>query len=143
MASKSKALSAVSNNLGATIAHLEHTATTDRTDEGSKANFLLREMQSVHFAKYLFFMMDYLRAITTTSEKFQKKQLLIIEVEETIDNLTGELELLKDEPGENSVKFYASLNAEELQLNNEGPIPVQLKGQTSVEYASDNDIQNL
>lgn len=100
-------------------------------------------MQSVRFVKYLFFMIDYLRAITTTSEKFQKKQLLIIEVKEIMDNLTGELELLKEEPGENSMKFYASLNREDLQLKNASPIPVQLKGQTPVEYASDNDIQNL
>lgn len=113
----------------ATLALLEHAAAADRTDEGSKAKNLLQEMQTSQSVKFLHFMMDYLELIKSTFEKFQKNHL-IIEVAELIDSLTGELELMKEEPGRHSAEFYGKLSEDGDELNNGHPMSLTLKAPT-------------
>lgn len=97
----------------------------------------------MRFVKYLNLMIDYLDAITRISKKFQENNLLIIEVEQLIEDLVGDLELLKDEPGDRSREFQNQFDSTNMTLNDGHPVPIVLKGQTAPPYTDDNDVQNL
>lgn len=98
VASEGRALRAVSNNFMATLGHLEHAASSNKAEESGKAKKLLNEMPSCHFVKYLHFMMDFLDVVTSASVKFQKNELLIMDVPDIIKDLTDELSILMEEP---------------------------------------------
>lgn len=144
VASKMKALKAIKSNLHVTIAHLENAAASDKGDTGSTAKGLLKEIQSARFVKYLHMMLDFLSAVTATSVKFQKNNLLVVEVEQIINDLSGELELMKTEPGENTQEYISCFDTETMEFKTKNtPVPVVLKGSPPAEYSKDKDVQCL
>lgn len=145
VSSKSRAIHAIRVNLQATVAHLEHAMSRKGSaDEAGKAKKLLQEFTSVRFVKYLHFMEDYLSVITATSKIFQTKDLLLIEVPQTIEDTTSRLEALQSEPGDSSADFYKSYNSESNEFKPaSAALPMKLKGPVPLSYTEDNDIKSL
>ncbi|XP_052241384.1 zinc finger protein 862-like [Dreissena polymorpha] len=143
VASKARALRAIQQNLFATIGHLEHAASANKTEESGKAKKLLHEMKSARFVKYLHLMMDYLEIITATSKKFQQNKLLIMEVPDIIKSTTDELTLMIEEPGHQTSTFYDHYDPETGDFTDHGDHVMKLSGQRLTTYEEDNDKTTL
>ena len=146
VASKSRALKALSRNLGSTYTHTEHASANNRNaDEVGKALAIKRAIQTLRFVKYLHLMQDFLAAVVATSKCFQLNALLIMEVPSHIDQLVLQLKALNTNPGKHMTDFYQKLRPDgtfgdtRLQLSNipNGEVP------TAADYHTDKDVCEL
>ena len=146
VASKSRALSALSRNLHSTYMHAEHASSNQRnTDEVGKAQSIKRAIGSVRFVKYLYLMQDFLAIVVATSRLFQQNVLLIVEVPNHIDQLVMQLKHMKTVPGKHMLEFYEKMHADgtfgttrfKLNMAPTGKVPI------AEEYSTDPDVVQL
>ena len=111
VASKSRALKALSRNLPSTYVHVEHASANNRNaDEVGKAQKIKKTIQTVRLVKYLHLMQDFLELVVATSRSFQQIALLIVDVPNHIDQLIMKLKHLKSFPGKHMGEFYEKLH---------------------------------
>ena len=146
VASKSRALKAISRNLPSTYVHVEHISANNRNaDEVGKAQKIKKTIQAVGFVKYLHLMHDFMELVVATSWSFQQIALLIVDVPNHIDQLIMKLKHLKSFPGKHMGEFYEKLHKDvtfddtgfKVNTDHSGNVP------TSADYATDKDVAEL
>ena len=80
MASKERAVSALKMNPATVVVHLEHWHSEGtRTEDSSHAKGYHKEVTTVTYFKVLYFLLDFLPAISRISKNFQKEKIFIFE----------------------------------------------------------------
>ena len=107
MSSKSKAVSALEQNLKAVAGHLEHNSVsgTRVADDANRGKGYQRDLKSIKFLKHLYFLHDYLLILTEVSKYFQLEDLLLIEISDLVEAAVMKLNALKQKPGKFMTMF--------------------------------------
>jgi hypothetical protein len=101
LASRTRALSALKKNYASIVAHLEHVAARNSSEESARAKGYLRGMTTIKFVTLLHSMVDILDITSSLSKVFQQSNLLISEVYPETEIHLLKLEELKHRPGQN------------------------------------------
>ena len=99
LASKTRAIKSLLQNLPMISSHLEHAASRNSSDEAAKAKGYLREVSSVKFVMMLHAVCEIFEITASLSEVFQQDDLLLIEVYGKVETHVLRLEELKHERG--------------------------------------------
>lgn len=106
MSSKSRAVSALEQNLKAVAGHLEHNSVSGtRADDANRGKGYLKDLKSIKFLKHLYFLLDYLPILTEVSKCFQLEDLLLIEISDLVEAAVMKLNALKQKPGKFMTMF--------------------------------------
>ncbi|XP_061475312.1 zinc finger protein 862-like isoform X2 [Rhineura floridana] len=106
--SKRQTLSTLLENLPAVVNHLERLSKSSG-HEGQKAKGMLMFMRSFHFVKISHFLIDFLQIYKPLSEVFQKENVLIRQVNTTLENAYLALQNLLQQPGPKEEEFDANV----------------------------------
>ena len=111
VASKSRALKALSRNRPSAYVHVEHASANNRNaDEVEKVQKIKNTIQTVRFVKYLHLMQDFLELVVATFRSFQQIALLIVDVPNHIDQLIMKLKQPKSFPVKHMGELYEKLH---------------------------------
>ncbi|XP_053157962.1 zinc finger protein 862-like isoform X2 [Hemicordylus capensis] len=102
--SKRQTLSALLENLPAVVNHLERLSKYSG-HEGQKAKGMLTFMRSFHFVKFAHFLIDFLNIYKPLSEVFQKENVLLSQVNDTLESTYLALQNLLQQPGPKEEEF--------------------------------------
>ena len=140
MSSKSRAVSALEQNLKAVAGHLKHnSASGTRADDANRGKGYLKDLKSIKFLKHLYFLLDYLLILKEVSQCFQLEDLLLIEISDLVEDAVMKLKALKQKPGKFMTMFSDLYQKDE---NNFGDL--SLTGiLPSIDFTKDKDIHEF
>ena len=97
---KSRAVSALEQNLKAVAGHLEHNSVsgTRAADDANRGKGYMKDLKSIKFLKHLYFLLDYLLILTEVSKCFQLEDLLLIEISDLVEDAVMKLNALNQKP---------------------------------------------
>ena len=104
LASRHRAICALEKHFPTTVMHLQHKAGTS-DEQGQQAKGILKDLQSEKFVKYLYFMMDVTKVLSTLSKTFQSDELCITDVVTSLETTLTILEQLRQEKGPQYKRF--------------------------------------
>ena len=87
VASKSRAIAAVANNLPMVVMHLEHVSSDKQHEYSARAKGYLKHILTTKFVKTLYVFLDFMPLISAISKIFQKDELLVLNIEEELLNV--------------------------------------------------------
>ena len=131
LASRHRAICALEKHFPTTVMHLQHKAGF-YDEQGQRAKGILKNLMSEKFVKYLYFMMDVTKILSTLSKTFQNDDLCITDVVTSLETTLTLLEELRLEKGPQYKKFIENYsqkaailkcgknNTQEVQLTGKG-----------------------
>lgn len=100
------------------VTHLEQVS-NGRGEDAAKAKGILKQITTVKFARFLYFMLDVTTVLKEMSESFQRADLFITDVAKKLDTAIANLEQLKNEkPPTELSKFQTKFKRNERRENN-------------------------
>uniref|UniRef100_A0A8D2IWQ4 Zinc finger protein 862 n=1 Tax=Varanus komodoensis TaxID=61221 RepID=A0A8D2IWQ4_VARKO len=106
--SKRQTLSALLENLPAVV-HLLESLAKSSGHEGQKAKGILIFVRSFHFVKFSHFLIDFLHIYKPLSEMFQKENVLLGQVNASLESMYFGLQNLLQQPGPKEEEFDVNL----------------------------------
>ncbi|XP_070550824.1 zinc finger protein 862-like [Ptychodera flava] len=114
LASKERAVKAISRNLRSVVLYLQHNATAgNRADDANRGKGFLKGITSIRFLKMMFFLLDYLPIVSDLSRAFQLEDLLITELPDKLEQTVVRLNALKSVAGNNMQFFLQNYNVDD------------------------------
>lgn len=111
LASRHRAICSLEKHFPTTVMHLQHKAGLS-DEQGQQAKGILKDLLSDKFIKYLYFMMDVTKVLSTLSKTFQSDELCITDVVTSLETTLTLLEELRLEKGLHYKRFIESYSEE-------------------------------
>ena len=111
LASRHRAICSLEKHFPTTVMHLQHKGGLS-DEQGQRAKGILKDLLSEKFVKYLYFMMDVTKVLSTLSKTFQSDELCITDVVTSLETTLSLLEELRLEKGPHYKRFIESYSEE-------------------------------
>ena len=111
LASRHRAICSLEKHFPTTVMHLQHKGGLS-DEQGQRAKGILKDLLSEKFVKYLYFMMDVTKVLSTLSKTFLSDELCITDVVTSLETTLTLLEELRLEKGPHYKRFIESYSEE-------------------------------